>query len=426
LNIFREVTCAQAVLDESTTAPRLIADTLEECISQSLPVYFEIPSDMAMQPCAQIAPRASKQSDSDAVAECAAEIAAVVRSAKRPVVMIGVEVRRFGLEAEAADLARSVNIPVVTSFMGRGVAATHSINSIGCYLGLAGDPEIAKLVEESDALILLGVIVCDTNLGLPAHRLDLRRVVHAFGGKVRIAHHSYSDIALKDLVRALFKHAPASLSETKSTTPQSSKSVARPDFVADDGDVRPSDIAGAINKLFSNHSVLPVACDMGDSLFVSLEINHADLVAQAYYASMGFAVPAAFGIQAVTGLRPLVLLGDGAFQMTGWELGNCQRYGFDPIVVVLNNRGWEMLRAFAPQYRFNNLSDWHFAELARSIGGNGVRVRSRRELSRALEAAWSNRGAFQLIEVVLDRGVTSDTLSRFVRALSARGTEYQC
>ena len=153
---------------------------------------------------------------------------------------------------------------------------------------------------------------------------------------------------------------------------------------------------------------------------MSVEIDHADLVAQAYYASMGFAVPAAFGIQAVTGLRPLVLLGDGAFQMTGWKLGNCQRYGFDPIVVVLNNRGWEMLRTFDPNFQFNDLSDSHFADLARSLGGNGVRVRSRRELSRALETAWDNGGSFQLIEVVPDRGVTSDTLSRFVTALSAK------
>ena len=53
---------------------------------------------------------------------------------------------------------------------------------------------------------------------------------------------------------------------------------------------------------------------------------------------MGFGVPAGLGVQAATGRRPLVLLGDGAFQMTGWELGNCRRYGWDPIVLVFNNR----------------------------------------------------------------------------------------
>jgi indolepyruvate decarboxylase len=340
--------------------------------------------------------------------------------------MIGVEVRRFGLEEEVANLARRANVPVVTSFMGRGVAATHSLNSAGCYLGFAGDPAIAKLVEESDALILLGVIVCDTNLGLPLRRLDLRSVIHAFGGEVRIAHHKYANIALRDLVLALFRHAPATAPAARDEPSRLSNGSARSAFLDEDGDVRPSDIAGAINHLFFKHEVLPVACDVGDSLFVSLEIDYTDLVAQAYYASMGFAVPAAFGIQASTGLRPLVLVGDGAFQMTGWELGNCQRFGFDPIVVVLNNRSWEMLRAFSPQSQFNDLSDWHFADLAGFLGGNGFRVRTRWELTSALETAWHNRGKFQLVEVLLDRGVTSDTLRRFVDAFGLRRASPLC
>lgn len=416
LRVFREVTCAQAVLNDPVTAPELIARTLRECKRQSLPVYLEIPSDMPLRASAPVDDRHPEEPETEAVAECAAEIAALVRSAERPVLMIGVEVRRFGVEAEVADLARRANMPVVTSLMGRGVAVAQSINSMGSYLGLAGDPEITDLVEESDALILLGVILCDTNLGVPAHRLDLRRVVHAFGGEVRIAHHVYPKVPLKSLVRALFRHAPAPAADAKQAGP--GKRQASRSFVADGNGVRSSDIAPAINNLFSGRGVLPLACDAGDSLFISLEIDHADLIAQAYYASMGFGVPAAFGIQAATGMRPLVLVGDGAFAMTGWELGNCQRYGFDPIVVVLNNRSWEMLRVFSPESRFNDLSDWHFADLAQSLGGHGVRVRSRRELSIALEEAWRERGKFQLIEVMLERGDASDTMREFVNALS--------
>ena len=43
-----------------------------------------------------------------------------------------------------------------------------------------------------------------------------------------------------------------------------------------------------------------------------------------------------------------MLVGDGAFRMTGWELGNAARLGLDPIELVFNNAGWEMLRAFEP------------------------------------------------------------------------------
>jgi indolepyruvate decarboxylase len=414
LRVFEQVTCAQAVLDDQRTAPELIARTLRECLSQSLPVYFEIPRDMTLAACAPVPVLARRRSDPQTVGECASEIAGLVRSAKRPVVMIGEEVRRFGLEASVTELVRRAGIPVVTSFMGRGVAARQAIESRGCYLGLAGDPEIARLVEESDALVLLGVILCDTNLGVPARQLDLRKVVHAFGGQVRIGHHSYSDVMLSDLIPALFRHAP----EQPPAPQKKAEPPIRDEFAADDSPLRASDVSAAVNALFARAGVMPVACDVGDSLFVSLELAHNDLVAQAYYASMGFAVPAAFGIQAATDERPLVLVGDGAFEMTGWELGNCRRYGFDPIVIVLNNRSWDMLRIFSPASRFNDLSDWHFADIAKSLGGYGVRVNTRRELAQALDAAHRAKGQFQLIEVMLERGGTSDTLRRFAAALA--------
>jgi indolepyruvate decarboxylase len=105
--------------------------------------------------------------------------------------------------------------------------------------------------------------------------------------------------------------------------------------------------------------------------------------------------------------------------MTGFELGNCRRYGWDPIVIVFNNASWEMLRVFQTESRFNDLDDWGFARLADALGGHGVRVATRAELAAALTAAHACRGRFQLIEAMLPRGTTSDTLARFVAGFKA-------
>lgn len=105
--------------------------------------------------------------------------------------------------------------------------------------------------------------------------------------------------------------------------------------------------------------------------------------------------------------------------MTGWELGNCRRYELDPIVVLFNNTGWEMLRAFQPESRFNDLDDWNFAAIAPSLGGYGERVRTRRELKQALGRAVARRGQFTLVEIMLPRGATSKTLARFVSGFKA-------
>jgi indolepyruvate decarboxylase len=155
-------------------------------------------------------------------------------------------------------------------------------------------------------------------------------------------------------------------------------------------------------------------------MFLAMDIEHTALVAPGYYATMGFGVPAGLGLQAATGQRPLVIVGDGAFQMTGWELGNCRRYGWDPIVLVLNNAGWEMLRAFQPESKFNDLDDWHFADMAPALGGEGVRVRTRGELARALGAAHARRGRFQIIEAMVARGAMSPTLARFVEGVKSK------
>src|SRR5205809_7540633 len=112
---------------------------------------------------------------------------------------------------------------------------------------------------------------------------------------------------------------------------------------------------------------------------------------------MGFGVPAGIGV-AAAGLRPLILVGDGAFQMTGWELGNCRRYGLDPIVVLFNNCSWEMPRVFQPESRFNDLDDWHCADIAKSIGGVGERVAARAELVPARERAAERRRSAPLGE----------------------------
>ncbi len=93
---------------------------------------------------------------------------------------------------------------------------------------------------------------------------------------------------------------------------------------------------------------MPLTVAVGDCLFTSMDIDHTHRVAPGYYATMGFGVPAGLGLQAASGTRALILVGDGAFQMTGWELGNCLRYGWDPIVIVFNNAGWGMLQCFQP------------------------------------------------------------------------------
>ena len=416
--IYQEITCAQTRLDDALRAPEEIARVLRACMSSSRPVYIELPRDMVSVPCAQVVAAAEPAFDAEALIACAGEILARLRSARSPVLMIGVEVRRFGLEDKVAELARRLGLPVVTSLLGRGLLANTDAPLLGTYIGVAGLPAITDLVENSDALFLLGVIVSDTNLGVSAMHIDLRMSIQALDRHVIIGHHVYPGIPLGPLVDALLGQLPA-----QAATAQRHEAAVYPrGLPADAAPVRPLDIATAINDLMDAHGKMPIATDIGDCMFLAMDVEHTALVAPGYYATMGFGVPAGLGLQAATGQRPLIIVGDGAFQMTGWELGNCRRHGWDPIVLLVNNASWEMLRAFQPESKFNDLDDWHFAEAAAALGGEGVRVHTRAELAQALAAAQRRRGKFQMIEVMVARGAMSPTLARFVEGVKSKRT----
>ncbi len=412
--IFREITCDAAVLDDPARAPADIARVLRSALDYSRPVYLELPRDLVGAATGRVPMLERTATDPEALAECAEEVLARLARAERPVLLVDVELRRYGVEEKVAALAQRLGIPVVTTFMGRGLLAAHPALVRGTYLGAAGDAAVTSLVEDSDALLLLGVILSDTNFAVSARKIDMRHAMLALDRAVRVGHHTYPDIPLDALLDALLARAAArpatrcgAFKETATT------------LTVDDGALRASDIAAGINDLFAAHGKMPIAADMGDCLFTAMEIANTGLVAPGYYAGMGFGVPAGLGACVAAGGRPLILVGDGAFQMTGWELGNCRRYGWDPIVIVFNNSSWEMLRVFQPESGFNDLSDWRFAELAGPLGGDGVRVATRREFAAALDKAHATRGRFQLIEAMLPRGETSETLARFVAGFKA-------
>lgn len=409
VQMFKEITCEQIKLDDAARAPADIARALGSCLRHSEPVYIEIPRDMVAQPCAPVIREAGAPIDEEALDACVDEILQRLRQARSPVLMAGIEVRRFALEDKVASLSRRLGLPIVTSFMGRGLLAEHDAPLLGTYMGVAGLPEVTRLVEESDGLFLLGEIVCDTNFAVSETKIDMRKTIQALDGRVSIGYHHYTDIPLTALVERMlnkFKGNDKPFSIKRQTYPHH--------LPADEASITPTDIATAVNDLMARHGKMPIASDMGDCLFTAMEIEHTALVAPGYYATMGYGVPAGLGLQAATGQRPLILVGDGAFQMTGWELGNCRRYGWDPIVLLFNNASWEMLRTFQPESSFNDLGHWGYAEMAAGMGGDGMRVTTRVELQAALEKAVNTRGRFQLIDIAIPRGVLSNTLQRFV------------
>jgi indolepyruvate decarboxylase len=125
-----------------------------------------------------------------------------------------------------------------------------------------------------------------------------------------------------------------------------------------------------------------------------------DFISPAYYASLGFAVPGSVGVQlAAPGRRPIALVGDGSFQMTGMEISTIARYGLNPIIIVLDNGGYGTFRPMVDG-PFNDLHPWRYADLPKIIGsGTGYEASDEVTFFNALRDAKEDSSGFSIINV---------------------------
>lgn len=417
LKVYQEVTEFAAILDDPRTAAAQIRRALEVALKVRRPVYLEIPRDMVRADIEvpSLVEHLELKVDQAAVDEAAQEIVARLAAAKRPVLIVGVEVHRFQLREQVVRLAGRLNIPVASSFLGRGVFPTRHPQFIGTYLGKVSPQRLRESVEQSDCVLLLGEMISDTGLGVSAAHLGDANLLIAVARDVYIRHHRYQDTPLTHLVARLL--ASPDLPSTPGT-PQAAASQLSPEVlepISDDEPIRVRHVLGVLNEFLAGHQEWPIVADTGDCLFASVDICADEFIAPAYYATMGFAIPAALGVQIASGRRPLVLVGDGAFQMTGPEIAHASEYRCNPLIVLFNNARWEMLQAFFPDAGYNDTVAWPFAKLAELWGGRGFDVRTPRQLRDALAAA-ALEDRFVLIDVTLQPQDISPILRGFVRA----------
>jgi len=421
INVYREVTEYAAILDDPQSAAAHIRKAVEIATKVKRPVYLEIPRDMVG---ADIDVPAAVQHlalpvDEGALEEAALEILDRLTKAARAAIIVGVEVHRFKLQEQVIALAGRLNVPVASSLLGRGVVPTRSPNFIGTYLGVVSPAPLRQIVEDAECVLLLGELVTDTGLGVSAGCLDMANVVVAAARDVYVGRHRYQHVPFDRLVARLL--ASPSLPR-KSMPPHAPADQLSPEVLqprTDDEPIKVRHVVAELNEFLAGRPATPLVVDTGDSLFAAVDIRANEIVGPAFYGTMGFAVPAALGVQIASGRRPVVLVGDGAFQMTGPEVSHAPFVDCNPVIVLLNNTRWEMLQAFFPDATYNTTVAWPFAELAALWGGGGFTARTPGELRAALAAAWESE-RFSVIDVTLERGDVSPILRGFVQAFKTQ------
>ena len=418
--IFERITCANAVLDDPFTALRQIDRVLEAARRHSRPVYIELPRDRVDVPAYPYPAEALEdpRSDPSALAEAVDETRALLQQARAPAVLAGQEVHRKHLQEELARFLLRSGLPVAATLTGKSVVGERHPAYLGVYEGAMGSETARYVIEQADLLLLLGVNLNDVDLGIYTAQLDPHHVVRASQEAVYVSHHRYPGIQLRDFLDRL----TAVVERHASPLPSFDRTDPAEDFPTANRPMTIDRLAARLNRFITPD--MQVIADTGDCLFASIELRvHArsEFLASAFYTTMGFAVPASLGAQvARPELRPVVLVGDGAFQMTGTELATSARLGLDPIVVVFNNAGYTTER-FILEGPFNDISSWRFDRLGELFGPlHGFHAATEEAFEEALQSALKHRDGPSVINVILRPDDTSPALRRLSDRLRSR------
>jgi len=399
--IFERITACAVAIEDPDTAFRDIDHALATCWRVKRPVYIELPRDLVdvvpLHPVPSFPPGAPV--DPAALDEAVAEAVARLRAAKRPVILADVEVHRFGLTFELLTLSERTGIPIAVTILGKSVISERHPNYIGIYEGAMGRDDVAKVVERSDCLLMLGTFLTDVNMGIFTAKIDPTRVIEATSEKIQISRHRFDGVPFDGFLRGLLN-----TKLPRRSLPIHTKPPAKIAALAPKKPLKVTRLFQLIDQRLADD--MAVVCDVGLCLFGAIDLTihrRTEFIASAYYTSMGFAVPASIGVAlANPKLRPVVLVGDGAFQMTGLELSTAVRQNLNPIVVVLDNHGYTTERAIQDG-PYNDILNWRYHHLPDLLGaGWAAIVRTEGEFADAWTQAVENRASFSLINVQLD------------------------
>lgn len=395
-----EVTAAQSVLTSQTAAEE-IDRVLTEARDRRLPGYLVIPADVAETPAGPpAAPLAAHvgvtdpsvlQAFGDAVTE-------VIDEASTVAVLADILVARLGVEEQLRGLLEH-GVPHATLLWGRRVVDESAPAYLGSYLGASSDPAVRAAIEDSDVLVLAGVQFTDLTSGFFTHRIDTARTIDIRGEFAMIGDRRFEPVEMSDALDVVAGAVSRARGRLQLVAPgdaaTGSAAAAGASLGADAGAPLSQEALWREVTSFLRPGDTVLA-DQGTSFYGMADhrLPHDVIfVGQPLWAAIGFTLPALLGAAlARPDRRPVLLIGDGAAQLTIAELGTLLRQRIPAIIVIVDNGGYTVERAIHGLHEeYNDIARWDWVALVGAMdpGGrsHGVRVTTRGELVAALASA---------------------------------------
>jgi sulfoacetaldehyde acetyltransferase len=446
LPFFEKITKYQGHVSRPDRIAEFTARCFDVAIAERGPTQLNIPRDFFYGEIEAAIPQPIRIERAAGGPKSLQQAVELLAAADFPVILAGGGVIMADGAAEAVALAEYLSAPVATSYLHNDAfPASHPL-ALGP-LGYQGSKAAMKMIAEADVVLALG-----TRLGpfgtLPQHGIDYwpkqAKIVqvdsdHRMLGLVKpvsVAVCGDARLAAKEILerlqssnRKIACHAnkAARLSRVQAEKQAWEAELER--WGQDAGSpIAPRRALRELEKAMPKHAMVTTdignICSVANS-YLRFEAPNSFFAAMSF-GNCGYAFPTAIGCKVAAPGRPAVAyVGDGAWGMSLGETLTCVRENIPVTAVVFNNRQWgaekkNQIDFYADRYVGTNLANPSFAEVARAMGADGIRVDRPDQVGDALRKATS-ADRMTVIEIMVTQELGDpfrrDALKKPVRLL---------
>ncbi|MCX7558990.1 thiamine pyrophosphate-binding protein [Sulfitobacter sp. F26204] len=336
-----------------------------------------------------------------------------LETARRPVMIVGIDALNQHAENAVITCAEDHNIPVITTYKAKGILPEdHALSLGGAGLSPLADSHLLPFVQTADLILCVGYDPIEMRPGWRDVWDPTRQNVIDI---TALPNHHHMHQATLNFVAdcAATLHALSDGLDVQETWPEGEiyklKRALRSSFPTDE-DWGPAAIIDTCRKILPRDTIASVDSGAHRILLSQMWESYAprDLMQSSALCTMGCAVPLAIGAKLAASDRPVVSFsGDAGFLMVAGELATAAELGLAPIFVVFVDSSLALIEKKQRERQLANIgvdfAQHNFAAMGVAFGGAGVTVRSREALETALQdALLADR--FTVIAAIIDPG----------------------
>ncbi|PXO74706.1 indolepyruvate decarboxylase [Salmonella enterica] len=415
------ISAASAILDEQNACFE-IDRVLGEMLAARRPGYIMLPADVAKKtaiPPTQALALPVHEAQSGVETAFRYHARQCLMNSRRIALLADFLAGRFGLRPLLQRWMAETPIAHATLLMGKGLFDEQHPNFVGTYSAGASSKEVRQAIEDADRVICVGTRFVDTLTAGFTQQLPAERTLEIQPYASRIGE-TWFNLPMAQAVSTLRE-----LCLECAFAPPPTRSAGQPVRI-DKGELTQESFWQTLQQYLKPGDIILV--DQGTAAFGAAALSlpdGAEVVVQPLWGSIGYSLPAAFGAQtACPDRRVILIIGDGAAQLTIQEMGSMLRDGQAPVILLLNNDGYTVERAIhGAAQRYNDIASWNWTQIPPALNAAQQaecwRVTQAIQLAEGLERlARPQRLSF--IEVMLPKADLPELLRTVTRALEAR------